>query len=187
MVSQINCLCSCIAPHPPATPTGLKLKLEKQTALLHSFSYALFPTLERSSPVDWQYLVTEHQETQNIRVHQLQKGEKLQELLKEFQQSYAKAVLLINIEDDYTLPPEVVSSVTEVLYPVLIVTRSDGEEILKYVEKYDGEGIYARVDAENQVDEVDKVQGSAASQPLSAQKRASGDSSISECVFLSYS
>lgn len=109
--------------------------------------------MEKSSPVNWLYLVAQDEETQNIRVHQLEETDNLPELLDEFStRNYAKAVVLINTEDNYVLG-DFVSHVKEVPVPTIIVTRSDGEAILKYVDQYNGEGIYAQVEAENQVDQ----------------------------------
>ena len=150
-------------------PPGLKLKLQSQTAHLQCFSYALFPTMERSCPVGWQYLVTEHEEAENIRLHQISEGDNLGALLEEFKQSYAKAVVFINTEDSYELGEGLVSSVQEVPFPLLVVKKSDGEEIVRCLERHVGDCIYARVDAENQVDEVDRLPPQATAQ---AQKGA---------------
>lgn len=132
---------------------GLKLKWKNQSSVFRSFAYALFPTMEKSSPVEWYYLVTENSETENIRLHNLQSGEQLPELLSDFQTNDAKAVVLINIEDSYELSGEFVSSVKEVPFPLLIVKKTAGEEILKFIED-DTRRLYARVDAESSVDEV---------------------------------
>lgn len=109
--------------------------------------------MEKSSPVEWYYLVTENSETENIRLHNLQSGEQLPELLSDFQTNDAKAVVLINIEDSYELSGEFVSSVKEVPFPLLVVKKTAGEEILKFIED-DTRRLYARVDAESSVDEV---------------------------------
>ncbi len=108
--------------------------------------------MEKSSPVGWQYLVTEREESENIRLHALQKDDHLPNLLDEFKQSYAKAVILINFEESYEVGEELVSSVATPPFPVLIVRKSDGEEILRCIERHEGESISAKVDAENQVD-----------------------------------
>ena len=166
---------------------GLKLRLQKQTAPLQSFSYALFPTMEKSSPVGWQYLVTEQEETENIRLHSLQEGDKLPQLLDDFKQSYAKAVILINLEDSYEVSEELVSSVTTPPLPLLIVKKTDGEEILRCIERHDGESIHAKVDAENQVDagnreeEVDRVSNQQGDMAVSAadKKQSTEQASIS--------
>ena len=163
--------------------TGLKLRLEKQSTILRSFTYALFPTMGRSSPVDWQYLITEHQETQNIRLHQLQADDCLPDLLEQFKGSYAKAVVLVNMEDSYKLSSELVNSVPEPPLPVLVVSRGDGEEMGRCVEQH--EGVYARVEAENQVDEVDKVSAGTQQLSASAQRRAGPEHSSISKHFLS--
>ena len=161
----------------PSTVTGLKLKLQSQNTVLQSFSYALFPSMSQSSPVGWQYLVTEDEEAENIRLHELVKGEGLGALLEGFKQSYAKAAVLVNMEDSYEVAEEFLSGVKEVLFPLVVVRKSDGEEIMRCLERHAGDSVYARVDAENQVDGVDKLP-----QPVAdgATQKAEPQSSISE-------
>ena len=130
---------------------GLKLKLERDSStLLQSFTYALFPTMVASSPVNWLYLASQDVQAENIRIHWLQKGDSLVELLVEFKENYASAVVLVNIHDNYDLDDNFVFGVKAVPIPTLIVTKRDGQKISDYVDQYDM--IYAKVDAESQVD-----------------------------------
>ena len=140
--------------------------------------------MEKSSPVDWQYLATESEQAENIRLHSLEPGDDLPQLLEEFKESYSKAVVLVNSEDSYEVPASIVSSVGTPLFPLFIVTKSDGEEILRCLERHEGDSIYARVDAENQVDagsgeQVDPALNQKSSRSPQAAKQ-SVDSSISE-------
>jgi hypothetical protein len=105
-----------------------------------------------SSPVGWQYLVTEDEETENIRLHELTTGEDLGTLLDGFKEKHTKATVLINTNDSYEVAENFVGGVKEVPFPVLVVQRTDGEEILRCLERHPGDSIHARVDAENQVD-----------------------------------
>lgn len=157
---------------------GLKLKLENQNTLLQSFSYALFPSMKRSMPVGWHYLSTEDVEAENIRLHELAKGEDLAALLEGFKRSYAKATVLINTEDSYEVAEDFVSGIGEVPFPLLVVRKTGGEEILRCLERHAGDSIHARVDAENQVDGVDRMPP----QAVALAQKAEPQSSISESV-----
>ena len=126
------------------------MKLQSQNTVLQSFSYAVFPSMSQSSPVGWQYLVTKDKEAENIRLHELVKGEELGALLEGFKQSYAKATVLVNTEDSYEVAEGFVSGVKEVPFPLVVVRKSDGEEIMRCLERHTGDNVYARVDAENQ-------------------------------------
>lgn len=164
-------------PHALIHCAGLKLKLQNQNSVLQCFSYALFPSMGRSTPVGWQYLVTEDEEAENIRLHELVKGEELATLLDGFKQSYAKAAVLINTEDSYEVAEGFVTGVKDIPFPLLVVRRSDGDEILRCLERHSGDSVYARVDAENQVDGgVEKLP----QQALLAQKASEPMASISE-------
>ena len=120
--------------------------------------------MEKSLPVSWQYLATEDIESENIRCHQLQPEDPVAELLSKFRKSYAKAVVLINTEDNYQLAQEFLVGVPQPTFPVVVVKQTDGDEIFRCLERYSGEDIHARVDAENLVDDVD-VTGRTSSEP----------------------
>ena len=128
------------------------MKLEHQTTPW-SYSYALFPGTKPPLLKGWWYLVTENEETENIRLYQLVEGQDLSSLFDGFK--YAKAVVLVNTEDHYELSRCFVSSVQEVSFPLLVVKKTDGEEILKHFEFLAGQGIHASVnqasDAEAQL------------------------------------
>ena len=163
----------------PTTPThfpGLKLKRKGQQTPFQSFAYALFPTTKKSSPVHWQYLSMEATEGENIRCHQLQAGDQLVELLKELGESLTKALLLINTEDSYSLPREYILGVKELPFPVLIVSNSDGEEIVRCLERFE-DHVFARIDAENLVDGGEQPEAKA----LSSMK-ANDPPSLSEFI-----
>lgn len=155
---------------------GLKLKLQSQNSVLQSFSYALFPSMKHSAPVGWQYLFTEAEEAENIRLHELTKGDNLAALLEGFK--HTKAAVFVNTEDSYEVAEEFVASVKEIPFPLLVVKKSDGDEIVRCLDRHTGDSIYARVDAENQVDEgVDTIPPQAMAL---AQRAEPPTSSISE-------
>lgn len=144
--------------HTLHTSIGLKLRLESQSCLLQSYSYALFPGMKQSIPVSWRYLVTEDEGMENIRLHELVEGQKLASLLKEFNYFYIKAVVLVNTEDHYELAAEFVTGVKEVPVPLLVVKRTDGEDILRCLESHTREFVFVMVDAENQVSDKNPPQ-----------------------------
>lgn len=122
-------------------------------------SYALFPGMKQSSPVDWQLLVIDEvaEVTENnVRIHELVKGQDLADVLEGFKHCCTKAVVFVNTENNYKLAGEFVSNVPEFPFPLLIVKREDGEEILSYRKCHNGERVLARIDAENEVDKEEQ-------------------------------
>jgi len=96
-------------------------------------------------PVDWQLLVTsENMESQHIRCYELQDGDNLPELIAGFQNGYALAVVLINTSDNYFLHPIFLPKTQKSQFPVLVLTKSDGMELLKKVEQCN-ENVLARI------------------------------------------
>ncbi len=85
---------------------GLKLRLKGQTTLLAAYTYALFPRMEKCVPVDWKILVTDDVQSQHIRCHPLQEGDELSMLVSNFREQHAKAVILINTQDNYSIAPQ---------------------------------------------------------------------------------
>ena len=90
-------------------------------------------------------LVKDHSERENIRCHELQKGELLPQLLDTFKKNCCKAVILINISDDYKLQFEFTSGV-ELCLPVVVVSKSDGKKILDVLKGDKAcESVYAKI------------------------------------------
>ena len=138
--------------------------------------------MEKPLPVNWQYLTTTDIETENIRCHQLQPDDSVAELLSKFRKNNAKAVILINTEDNYQLPKEFVVGVPQLTFPVLVVKLRNGVEILRCLELYSEEGIHACVDAESLVYDVDQFRRNS-SEPSAApphKKLGAVESSISK-------
>ena len=103
--------------------------------------------MEKSLPVDWLYLTTKDMKSDNIRLHQLNTGDPVAELLDKFRKNHAKAVVFINTEDNYQLVQEFVVGVPQLTFPVLVVKQTDGKKILQcYSELYSRDDIYARVE-----------------------------------------
>lgn len=135
---------------------GLQLKRETKSCSSQSFSYALLTGTKQSLPVRWQYVVArDDPETMegNIRLLELVDGQDLPHLLEGFTRQNTKAVVLANTKDNYEVAVEFVAAIRKGLpFPVLVVKRADGEEILRRLKCHTGEKILARVYAENQTD-----------------------------------
>ena len=179
-----------------STFAGLKVRIADRVPRVQTFSYALFPGTEKSTPVDWKLLVADQIEGENIRCHRLLGDEQLSPLLDSFQNNHSKAVVLINTSDDYTLASGLTSGVTELHLPVIVVSKCDGERILCCLDEgaERDEDVYARIHADNMVDEVDLIEerGTVTTQPLPSpakttaalKKAPSVDSSISETILM---
>jgi len=146
-----NTITRVIVPHLPSIP-GLLLKLDNQDLPFASFTYALTPLTNKLTPVDWKLLVTnENLESQNIRCHELQDGDNLPELIAGFQKAHAVSIVLINTSDDYILHHSFLSEMQECHFPVVVLSKCDGMELLKKVEQYK-ENVFAKISIENFVD-----------------------------------
>ena len=87
--------------------SGLKLRLKNcTTTQLASYTYALYPFMDKCVAVDWKIMVTDDVQSHHIRCHQLQAGDKLSVLLSNFKKQHAKAVILINTQDNYSIVPQ---------------------------------------------------------------------------------
>ena len=117
--------------------------------------------------MDWKLLVTENVGCQNIRCHKLQSGDKLQELITGFQETNAKAVVLINTSDDYFLHPSIWAGTKKSSFPVLVLTKSDGMKLLNIVEQHE-RNMLAKISVESIVDrpvQMKKAENGSSSAP----------------------
>lgn len=126
--------------------SGLQLRVKGHDQPFLTFDYALSPLTENLAPVDWKILVTEDVQSQNIRCHDLQAGEKLPSLVTQYQQAYAMAVILLNSEESYSLDPAFLEGGERSSYPVLVLKHSDGMRLLHALDRYEGQDVLARVD-----------------------------------------
>ncbi len=62
--------------------------------------------MDKCVVVDWKILVTDDVQSHHIRCHQLQDGDKLSMLVSNFKEQHAKAVILINTQDNYSIVPQ---------------------------------------------------------------------------------
>ena len=124
-----------------------------------NFSYVFLPGTKICSLVDWQLLVEEHCERENICCLQLQGVKHLATLLEAFKENFSKAVVLINTSDDYNLSSDLTCNLEEIHLPVVLVTRSDGEQILHCLQQgeMESEAVCARIEADDAEPEMDDV------------------------------
>ena len=66
--------------------------------------------MEKYVPVDWKILVTDDVQSHHIRCHELQDGDELSMLVSNFKDQHAKAVILINTQNNYSIVPQFLES-----------------------------------------------------------------------------
>ena len=128
--------------------------------------------------MDWKLLITENVGCQNIRCHELQAGDKLQELITDFQETNAKAVVLINTSNDYSLNRPILAGTKRSSFPVVVLTRSDGMKLLNIVEQHKG-NMLAKISVERIVDrpvQMKKPENGSSSAPQEQGQCAQGSS-----------
>ena len=75
--------------------------------------------MDKCVPVDWKLIVTEDVQSQHIRCHELKFDDNLVDLVYRFKKTYAKAVVLINTQENYNIAPQLLSR-AKGIYTVLI-------------------------------------------------------------------
>ena len=131
---------------------------------VRNFSYVFLAGTNKSSLVDWQLLVEGRGERENICCHQLQGGEQLSQLLETFKENFSKVVVLINTSDDYNLSSDLTCNLEEFHLPVVLVRKTDGDEILQCLKQGEkaGKDVHAMIEldiAEWKVGVTDKLPG----------------------------
>ena len=138
---------------------GLKLKLQDQPHPSVCYNYALSPFVDKPVLIDWKIFVNDDIQSQHIRCHALQPGDKVKDLISSFRRALAKAVVLINTQDKYTLGPEFTKGVARGNYPIIILTKSDGSLLMDKLEEDDGQTeVLARLDVEDSAVELQQQQ-----------------------------
>ncbi|XP_064393609.1 uncharacterized protein LOC135341066 isoform X2 [Halichondria panicea] len=131
---------------------GLKLRLKNcTTTQLASYTYALYPFMDKCVAVDWKIMVTDDVQSHHIRCHQLQAGDKLSVLLSNFKKQHAKAVILINTQDNYSIVPQFLEGMNKNTIPTVVITQYDGNILLDILDK-NRDNVQARLEAESDVD-----------------------------------
>ena len=146
LFAQVIVLCYPISP-------GLQLKLDGQDFPFASFTYTPSSLTDKLTPVDWKLLVTENVQSQHIRCHKLQMGDNLPDLIDIFQKAHAVAVVLINTSENGFLDPSFLIGTKKSHFPVLILKKSCGIELLKKVGQC-SKDVLAKITVESFVDPV---------------------------------
>ena len=135
--------------------SGLQLKTQSKP-LLKAFTYALAPGTDTINPVKRKVLVVEDEGVQgdHVAVHKLEQSQKLVDVVTRHRQNkHAKAVIVLNTSDSLILESAYLERYDGGNYPVLIVSNSDGREILSLVDE-ENEDILCDIEAESAVDAV---------------------------------
>ena len=144
----------------PVLVPGLQLRMPRQQLPFRGFTYAPVSPGNQPIRVDWQLLECGNVEGDHIRVHELVEGEGLVTILRDYQAAHAKAVVLINTDETLVLPERVGKMLVGLSgYPVVIITRSSGEQLLECLNtQYKEEELLARlvVESEEKMQEVDE-------------------------------
>lgn len=140
----------CDAIYPAYHVLGLQLMWGKNPPMKRAFTYALSPLTEHIYPVRNKVLVTEEVQGDHVRVQELQPSEKLAEILSDYHKNkYIKAVVIVNTTNSLILPAAL-EGLKSSSFPLLIVSKSDGHELLGILE--DPDEVLCNIDVESTVD-----------------------------------
>ena len=110
----------------------------------------------------------------HVAVHRLEPSQKLTEVVAGHRQNkLTKAVIVVNTTDGLILEPAYLEGYEGSNYPVLIVSQSDGREILSLMEHKE-EDVLCDIEAESAVDAVPHRQPPGHSLVVTDQPRAGG-------------
>ena len=130
------------------TVTGIHLRQKDETTLYAIFSYCPAPFMDAPVRVDWKILTPEAIVSEHICFHKLQHSDNLAELLSHCDSQYTKALFIVNYEDDFTLPQEVLQGeFPQPSFPVCVLSSQEGQQLLRMVEAHDVGDLLARVEA----------------------------------------
>lgn len=62
--------------------------------------------MDKCVAVDWRILTAEDVQSQHIRCHQLHPDDDLAMLVSNFKEGHAKAVILVNTQENYSIAPQ---------------------------------------------------------------------------------
>ena len=133
-------------------PSGLKLTLQYQNDPFRAFTYAPTPLTEGINPVKKKVLVTESVQGDHVFVHKLDPGDNLAQLVAEYRSNSAKAVVVVNTAESYTVHPTHLEGLEKSNFPLLVLTLSDGQKLLKALDQPDDVEVICDIDVESEVD-----------------------------------
>ena len=121
---------------------GLQLKSAKEQQSFKCFSYA--PSFFTKEPVDVEKMVWHRAypiQSEHIRCHVLVPDDDIPQLIAQYHREHARAVILINNADNYTLAsPSLHGDAPQVDIPVIVVTSQDGETLMSTLDEYNHPG-----------------------------------------------
>lgn len=108
----------------------------RQNELLKSFTYALAPGACPLNPIERKVMVLDDEEVQgdHVVVHELEPSQKLADVVAG-RHNFTKALVIVNSTESLALESSYLDGYTGINYPVLIVSWSNGQEILSLVEQ----------------------------------------------------
>ena len=119
--------------------TGLQLKSakEKERNPFTCFSYALSPLSKE--PVDLEKMIWHRAypiQSEHIRCHVLDQNDTIPQLIAQYHREHARAVILINDADNYSLAsPSLHGDAPQVDIPVIVVSSQDGETLMSTLDE----------------------------------------------------
>ena len=128
------------------SPFSAGLKLRRQATGKDedcgSFSYALSPLTVAPKDIDWKIIAPSGADIvcDHIHCHEIKPDDNLDMLIAECRANHAVAVVLVNCDDNYSLPETVQSSFNKTDYLVLVLTANDGKKLLQTLLEEDDDG-----------------------------------------------
>ena len=117
---------------------GLQLKSAKHQKPFKCFSYALSPLTKE--PVDMEKMIWHRDypiQSEHNRCHVLNLDDNIPKLIAQYKHEYARAVILINNADNYTLTlPSLHGDAPQADIPVIVVTSQDGETLMSTLNEF---------------------------------------------------
>ena len=137
--------------------SGLKLMVQYKDEPFIAFTYALTSVTERINPVKKKVLVTEAVQGDHVFVYTLEEGDNLAEMVLDCRGQSAKAVVLINTCEDYSVDPVYLKGLERSTFPLIVVKHTDGQSLLKNLDRADGNDVMCDIDVESGVDLPDTL------------------------------
>ena len=131
--------------------TGLQLKIKNKP--LKAFTYALATDTESINPVKRKVLVNDNEvQGDHVLVHRLEPLQKLSEVIANYRtHKYTKAVVVVNTATNLMLEPVYLEGFEGGNFPVLIISSTDGRELLDIIE-HEEEDVLCDIEVESAVD-----------------------------------
>ena len=132
--------------------SGLQLILPNEKSPFRAFTYALGPTTRGINPVKRKVIVLETVEGDHVIVHKLQPEDRLAEKVSDYRSTFVKAVVVVNTADSYELDPSHIEGMDESNFPVLVLSASDGHDLLNCLEHFEDRDVLCDIEVESTVD-----------------------------------